>query len=155
MDTQEVLIRPFELADIPPLIDLERSVFGSGTYSPYIFRQLYDLFPEMLWVAECGGRIVGHVCGALAQDRQTGWILNFAVQAHYRRQGIGRLLLERCIDQLTQAGAQIIKLTAEPENGPTLRLCEKLGFEQTEVVENYYGEGNERLILAQHIGQGG
>jgi ribosomal-protein-alanine N-acetyltransferase len=146
-----VNIRLFEPADIPQITELEHSVYGSGAYLGHFFRQLHDLFPTLLWVAEQGGRLVGHVCGAMAQDGQTGWILNFAVQAHFRRQGIGEQLLQRGVEQLQLAGARSIMTTSEPDNGPALRLLNKLGFEEIGLAEDYYGEGDDRRLLVRPV----
>lgn len=141
---RERLFRP---SDLPQITGVEQSVYGSGAYSKYFFRQLYDLYPTLLWVAEDDGKLVGHVCAALAQDGVTGWILNTAVLAHYRRQGIGERLMLRSIDALIQAGARCIKVTSETGNIPAIRLYEKLGFRKVTVEENYYGDGVDRVIM--------
>lgn len=154
-EEKPVIIRTFEPADLPSLIALERSVYGSGAYSYYFFRQLYDLFPRLVWVADRDGAIVGHVCGAIAQDRATGWILNLAVQAHFRRQGVGARLIAQVIDHLRQGGVQVIYSTLHPENEPGIAAFKRLGFVQVAVGENYYGDGVDRLILAYTIPQRG
>lgn len=147
----QITIREFVPEDLPQVTAVERSVYGSGAYSTYFFRQLHDLFPKLVWVAEDKSKLVGHVCGAVTLDGDTGWILNFGVLAHYRRQGIGRLLLEQCITHLEQAGVERIQVTSEPENDAAIRLLGTLGFEQLGVAENYYGEGLDRLIFDRSL----
>ncbi|GIV81187.1 MAG: hypothetical protein KatS3mg051_0541 [Anaerolineae bacterium] len=71
---------------------------------------------------------MGHLCAAVGQGGQVGWILNAAVLAHYRRQGVGRRLMEQGMAELRAAGVQRVLVTAEPENEAALRLYEKLGF---------------------------
>jgi ribosomal protein S18 acetylase RimI-like enzyme len=110
-------------------------------------RQLYDLFPALIWVAEADGRIVGHLCGAIAEDRETGWIVNAGVLARYRRQGIGRALLERGMASLIAAGAGSIKVTADESNAPAIRLYTDQGFQQIGLEVDYYGDGRDRLIF--------
>jgi ribosomal-protein-alanine N-acetyltransferase len=143
----DITIRQFTPADLVEITALEKSVYGSGAYSTFFFRQLHDLFPTLLWVAEDDGKLVGHVCGAVTLGGRVGWVLNTAVLAHYRRQRIGQRLLERCLEELRAAGVERIRTTSEPENVAVIRLYEKLGFHKIGVGENYYGEGSDRFLF--------
>ncbi|MEW6254134.1 MAG: N-acetyltransferase, partial [Planctomycetota bacterium] len=78
---------------------------------------------------------------------QVGWILNTAVLAHYRRQGIGRMLMEHGVAALRAAKVRRILVTSEPENVAAIRLYEKLGFRAARTEADYYGDGCDRLIL--------
>lgn len=152
MDRQrDVTVRQFTLDDLLAVADVERKVYGSGGYQPLAIRQLYDLFPTLVWVADADGKIVGHAFGAMAQDTTIGWILNFAVIAHYRRSGTGTRLLQTLIEQLAGAGVQRIRTTAEMDNADAVRLYDKLGFTQVGAGANYYGDGTERLIFEQTL----
>lgn len=150
-ETPEVLIRIFQPGDLPALTDLERSVFGSGAYSYHFFRQVHDLFPRLVWVAECRGAVVGHICAAIAQDGATGWILNLAVQAHFRRLGVGGRLLAQALDHLRQGGAQVVYAALDPENAVVIAAFAKLGFVQVGIGENYYGDGVDRVLMAYTV----
>jgi len=151
----DVIVRLFTPADLIPCTEVERAVYGSGAYSTYFFRQLYDLFPRLLWVAEDRrmGKIVGHLCAAIGQGGQTGWMLNTAVLAHYRRQGVGRRLMEQGMAELRAAGVQRVLVTAEPENEAALRLYEKFGFQPVRLEPDYYGDGCDRLVLECRVMQ--
>lgn len=146
---EDVIIRLFTPADLLQCTRVEHAVYGSGAYSTYFFRQLHDLFPGLLWVAEDRRtrKIVGHLCAAIGQGGKVGWILNTAVLAHYRRQGIGRRLMEQGMAQLRAAGVERVLVTSEPENEAALRLYEKLGFRAVRTEPDYYGDGCDRLIL--------
>jgi ribosomal protein S18 acetylase RimI-like enzyme len=143
----DFVIRQFTPGDLLDVIEIEEGVYGSGAYRPLFLRQLYDLFPTLIWVAEADGRIVGHLCGAIAEDRQTGWIVNAGVLARYRRQGIGRALLERGLASLVAEGAERVKITADESNEPAIRLYKNTGFQQIGMGADYYGDGRDRLIF--------
>jgi len=98
-------------------------------------------------VAVDGPKVVGHVCGAVALGGEVGWILNLAVLAHYRRQGIGLRLVKTEIDQLRAAGVKRIKITSEPENLAAIKLYARLGFHEVSLERDYYRDGLDRLIL--------
>ena len=143
----DFVIRQFERGDLLDVIEIEEGVYGSGAYRPLFLRQLYDLFPALIWVAAADGRIVGHLCGAVAEDRRTGWIVNAGVLARYRRQGIGRALLEHGMTSLVAAGVETVMVTADESNQPAIRLYTDMGFQQIGVEADYYGDGRDRLIF--------
>jgi ribosomal protein S18 acetylase RimI-like enzyme len=141
------IIRQFTPEDLFDVIGIEEMVYGSGAYRPLFLRQLHDLFPSLIWVAEADQRVVGHLCSAIAEDRETGWIVNAGVLARYRRQGIGQALLKCGIDSLTALGIKHVKITADESNMPAITLYRSQGFEQIGVGANYYGDGRDRLIF--------
>lgn len=143
----EIALRLFRPADLAQITELERKVYGSGAYSYYFFRQLHDLFPRLVWVAERGGQLVGHICGAVDCSGGTGWILNLAVQAHSRGRGVGEQLVSSVVEELRASGACAVRTTLHPENDSALRLFERVGFHAVRVEEDYYGDGIDRVIL--------
>jgi ribosomal-protein-alanine N-acetyltransferase len=143
----EFIIRQFTRDDLLDVIEIEERVYGSGAYRPLFLRQLYDLFPTLICVAEVDSRIVGHLCGAIAQDRETGWVVNAGVLARYRRQGIGQQLLQYGMDHLIAAGAKRVMVTADEINEPAIQLYQKMGFRQIGMGADYYGDGRDRLIF--------
>ena len=55
-------------------------------------------------VAEADGKIVGvALCG---HDGRRGWIYHLAVAKAYRRQKVGKLLLDACVDGLRKVGVK-------------------------------------------------
>ena len=58
--------------------------------------------PGLSRVAEIDGKIVGvALCG---HDGRRGWIYHLAIARNYRRQKVGKLLLDACVDGLRAAG---------------------------------------------------
>ncbi len=142
------IIRQFTPEDLLDVISIEEMVYGSGAYRPLFLRQLHDLFPSLIWVAEADRRVVGHLCSAIAEDRETGWIVNAGVLARYRRQGIGQALLQRGVDSLTALGVKRVKITADESNAPAITpLHRRWDFKQIGVGADYYGDGRDRLIF--------
>lgn len=148
---EEIVLRLFRPSDLAQITELERKVYGSGAYSYYFFRQLHDLFPRLVWVAERGGQLVGHVCGAMDCSGGTGWILNLAVQAHSRGRGVGGQLVSAVVEELRANGVHAIRTTLHPENEAGIRVFERIGFRPVRIEEDYYGDGVDRLILQLKI----
>lgn len=143
----DISIRPFTTDDLLDVIEVEKNVYGSAAYLPLFLRQLYDLFPDLIFVAETDEFVIGHICGAIAGDGETGWMLNMAVVARYRRQGVARRLFETVIDRLRARGMKCIRTIAEEDNLAAIRVYEKLGFSDVGVETNYFGDGRDRRMF--------
>ena len=83
------------------------------------------------FVAVDEARIVGW-CDALPGDAAAGTAhigrLGTGVHRDYRRQGIGRRLLEATIAKSRERGLEKIELTVYASNVPAISLYQKLGF---------------------------
>jgi len=58
--------------------------------------------PEMSFVAKGGGEIVGSILGG--HDGRRGYIYHLAVDVNWRRQGIARQLVKKCLGALKASG---------------------------------------------------
>jgi len=143
---REVDIRPFTPADLGQCTEVEQAVYGSGAYSTYFFRQLYDLH------LVCGARrwLQGGLdsqCGGAGPLPEAGHWPEVARKGCRARQGIGQRLLEKGVEQLLAFNVRRIRVTSEPDNTAANRLYEKLGFRAIGVESDYYGDGADRLIF--------
>jgi [ribosomal protein S18]-alanine N-acetyltransferase len=99
-----------------------------------------------LYFVKSGDAIVG-TAAFCSKPGNRVYISNVAVDPRYRRQGIARaavsFILERC------SGASRIELVTHPENEAALRLYSSFGFKVQSRHENYFGDGEPRLVLAR------
>jgi ribosomal protein S18 acetylase RimI-like enzyme len=79
--------------------------------------------PEGCFVAEVNGQRAGMV--TTTAFARTGWIGNLIVEPHFRRQGLGTLLMRRALEQLRGAGLATLRLDADP---PGIGIYRRLGF---------------------------
>ena len=90
--SEKVKVRPYRKEDLVAVAEVDREVFGDQCYPGYFFRQAFDVFGDLLLVAqEQRGEIIGYILGALQTDSARGWILSLAVMPAYRRQGVAGL----------------------------------------------------------------
>jgi ribosomal protein S18 acetylase RimI-like enzyme len=101
----KITAREFVLADYDGAVALWNAVEGveicegdsREEISEYLMRN-----PKLSRVAEADGKIVGAaLCG---HDGRRGWIYHLAVAQAYRRQNVGKLLLDDCVGGLRNAG---------------------------------------------------
>jgi putative acetyltransferase len=83
------------------------------------------------FVALDGERVVGwaDVFAAWAHALAHRGTLGMGVHPDYRGQGLGRRLLQACIDKAWNKGMTRIELEARADNAAALRLYESLGFQ--------------------------
>ncbi len=86
------------------------------------WRRFLSLNPSGCFVAVSAERIVGTVCTVAYQ--QCGWVAMVIVDPNYRRLGVGRELLQRGINHLSERGLTV-KLDATPQGK---LLYDTLGF---------------------------
>ena len=80
--------------------------------------------PEGCFLAEWNGTPAG-TATTIVYGQDLAWIGMVLVHPDYRRRGIGRVLLERCIEHLRVRGVRCIKLDATPLGK---KVYDDLGF---------------------------
>lgn len=86
--------------------------------------------PALSRVAEADGKIVGvAMCG---HDGRRGWIYHLAVAAEYRGQGVGRRLLDDCVEGLRQAGLKRAIILVAGDNPAGHEFWLRNGWEDIE-----------------------
>lgn len=105
-------------------------------------------------IAERGGDKVGMVVFRLTPDEAE--IITLAVLPAWRRQGIGRALLEKAMKEAASVGLKTMFLDVEAENEAALRLYEAHGFIQINRRKQYYrqrdGSFRDALVLRGKLG---
>lgn len=108
-------------------------------------------------VGEREGRIVAF--GVMMRAPGEAQILNLSVAPDARRQGLGRALLERFVDDALRSGAEQIFLEVRVSNRPAIDLYESAGFEAVARRVNYYppsgrDAGEDALVMRRSLKRG-
>lgn len=144
------VLRAARHADMHAIGRLEADIFGEDVYPPFFFRQAMDLWPDLLVVAEQEGRLLGYALGGIGQDRSQGWLLSLAVLPEARGLGLAERMLLRLEQGLTAQGTVRVRLTVDPAN-PAQRLYLRLGFALLAEEPDYFGAGEDRLLLEKPL----
>ena len=82
--------------------------------------------PGMSFVAMSDGKVVGVVLAG--HDGRRGYIHHVAVRPDYRRQGLGRQLVDHCLDVLADAGIQKCHIFIFKTNAGGIAFWESVGW---------------------------
>lgn len=99
-------------------------------------------------VAECDRQISGLVVFRTMADEAE--ILNLAVEASRRRQGIGWLLVQTAIAECKAAGVRAIFLEVRESNEGARKLYARAGFKEGGRRLAYYREPTEDALVLKH-----
>lgn len=136
------LIRHATLADLPAIVAIYNSTipgYVTADTEPVTVESRVDWFHSYspnhrpLWVMEIDGVVAGWLglrsfYGRSAYDITVE--VSLYVASDYRRQGVGKALLEYAIETAPQFGITTLLGLVFAKNTPSIRLLEQFGFEQ-------------------------
>jgi len=99
-------------------------------------------------VAEHGDEIVGFMVYELQKSRLR--IMNFAVSARTRRQGVGVQMMQRLVDKLSQQRRKEIILEVRETNLEAQLFFKGQGFRAVSVLRNHYDDTTEDAYYMQY-----
>ncbi len=91
--------------------------------------------PDLFLVAETQGRLIGTVIGGF--DGRRGMIYHLAVEAEFRQQGIGSLLMDEVEKRLKEKGCLRCYLMVAEGNNDAMRYYEKRHWERMDTILTY------------------
>lgn len=119
----------FDISNYDAVYDLWQSCSGVGLSSADSAENIAAYLnhnPGMSFIARDGDMIVGTILGG--HDGRRGYIHHLAVRDDYRRQGIGRQLVDRCLGQLRGEGIQKCHLFIFHENDSGIAFWQDSGW---------------------------
>ena len=145
-EKQRVHIRWQIPRDIPEILAIEREAFPY----PWTEEQFIKCLRQrncIAMVAEHGDRVVGYMVYELLKARLQ--LLNFAVDADYRRQGVGRMMCDKLYNKLS--ATRRTKITCEVRDGnlDAQMFFRAMGYRAVSVLRDFYDDTDEDAYLFQ------
>lgn len=123
---------------------LEEQCFSSPWPRELFVRQMAD-GRHVLLCALLDGRVAGYAGFEYVLDE--GYIGNVAVDAAFRRRGLGRGLIDAMVRKAGELGLAFLTLEVRAGNEPARALYTGRGFQTVGVRKNYYEKPTEDAIL--------
>lgn len=141
----------FELAgerDWKTVAALEKSVSGTKLFFAFTSEgEIRDYIRKSrVYIILLGSKPVGVVAYEM-KGSDYAQIEGVIVRPEHQGKGIATKAVGFALGKLE--GVKRLDLTVHPENTPAIRLYEKFGFKTESRKENYFGDGEPRLILAR------
>ena len=136
-------IVPMEAQHIAQIAALERQCFNAPWDEASLRHELEN--PLSLWLAAVDGETVAGYIGSQSVLGESD-VMNLAVAPAWRRQGIGRALVERLIWELAEDN-HCLTLEVRASNEGAIALYEGLDFRQVGRRPKYYLSPPEDAII--------
>ena len=142
-------IRNATYNDLPRVLEIERLSFAQP-WSLNSFRRELSLSFSRLMLAVAGTDpgervIAGYLCRWLVAGEYH--VLNVAVHPDFRQRGIGEALMAEAVAEARARKAQLMILEVRRSNLEARKLYRKFGFEERRLRRNYYGPGEDALVM--------
>jgi ribosomal protein S18 acetylase RimI-like enzyme len=140
-------VRRAEARDLPSILAAEENCFSRDlAFPPETVSFLLD--EATVLVAE-DGDVVGFVMGFV--NGEWGKVVTLDVLPEHRREGLGRRLMDALEEEFASKGARACLLEVAVENREALFLYAKLGYAEIALLEDYYGPGEDALLMMKRL----
>jgi [ribosomal protein S18]-alanine N-acetyltransferase len=147
-------VREATARDLPRILEIERFAFPQPWSLESFKRELILPFSRIMVVdqvpAESGGQVAGFLCRWLIVDECH--ILNLAVHPELRRGGIGQVLMVEALNEAKAKDIRMVTLEVRRSNVAARSLYRKLNFEERRLRSNYYGPGEDAIVMELALG---
>ena len=142
-------VRAATLADVPALLELDRSAPTAAHWGEADYRRLFT-------------EDTGHVTLVIEEDHVRAFIVgrdlgreweieNIVVADMVRQQGLGERLVAELLELVRGRDVQGVFLEVRESNGPARALYSKMGFMEIDRRRSYYRDPEEDALLYRKI----
>jgi len=147
-------VREATVRDLPRILEIERLAFAQPWSLDSFKRELMLPFSRIM-VAAPGAigadrQLAGFLCRWLVADECH--ILNVAVHPELRRGGVGTALMAEVINEAKAKNIRLVTLEVRRSNVAARSLYRKLTFEERRLRSNYYGPGEDAIVMELQLG---
>ena len=143
--TTEIIVRPMTLEDLDGVMSVEFDSFLTPWSRTAFEEELTQNRLARYIVAAEDGNIVGYAGTWLVINE--AHVTNVAVSGQHRREGIGRLLMEKLMELARDSGMDSMTLEVRVTNAAARHLYQQMGFVEAGIRKNYYSETKEDALI--------
>ncbi|HZY46563.1 MAG TPA: ribosomal protein S18-alanine N-acetyltransferase [Candidatus Bathyarchaeia archaeon] len=135
-------VREVEQEDIEQVSRIEQASF-KDPYPSYFLSQLARDNPDTFLVLTLDNEIVGY--GVIDHWEDHDHLISIAIDPGHRMKGLGEKLLKDLEERRSKG--RDLKLEVRQSNQAAIRLYAKMGFVKTGIVEGYYTDGEDAILM--------
>ena len=136
--------------DIPHVYEIERKSFPYP-FGEVLIGSLYFGAPELCFVLEQNGKMIGFLLGGYTSIPRQAHILSFAILEGFRGEGLGKELLIYLLNQLKSLEFSSVKLEVNVDNQRAIELYESLQFRIESRIRKYYQDNSDAFTMVRRV----
>jgi len=143
----EIILRKAKNEDIPRFIEIEKdaeSKIYSATTTEKEWQEEFAKENATVYAIAKGKDVVGDISYEI-KDKSTAYISGLCIDKNFQGQGVGKEAVKLMLGDLKNF--EKIELATHPDNTNAIKLYKSFGFETKSQIENYFGDGQPRIIM--------
>jgi ribosomal protein S18 acetylase RimI-like enzyme len=150
-DRNAAPIQPAEVNDLPLLMEIERRCFTQDQFSEALYLGFLlrpDAEVYLHWTDDAAsGSLV--ILFPAEQDRCQ--VVSVAIHPDFQGRGLGRTLMEFAEIRARSKHRAQIQLEVRTTNESARRLYERLGYQESKTLRDYYGLGLDGVLYIKKL----
>ena len=142
---ESITVRPMVMTDVDGVMAVEHDSFLTPWSRSAFEEELAQNRLARYIVAVENGEIVGYAGTWLVINE--AHVTNVAISDQRRREGIGRLLMQKLMELARDNDMESMTLEVRVSNAAARHLYEQLGFVEAGIRKNYYSETKEDALI--------
>jgi ribosomal-protein-alanine N-acetyltransferase len=138
-------IREMTLNDLEPIYEMEKRIFNDSWTKEAIENELKRKRYSLNLVSEMNGIIIGYFFAHFLENE--AHILNIAIDISFQHQGYGNQFLDQILENYLQYAD--VYLEVKRSNFPAINLYLNFGFEEIDIRNEYYSDGEDAVIMVK------
>ena len=143
-DKEKIRLVPLSSYNIPIIAKMEKKYF-SQPWTENVLRDELGSTNSYFMVAMYETEVIGYV--GMYCVCQEGYITNLAVEERYRERGVGKFLLQSCLEFAEKKQFEFVYLEVRASNSTAIKLYVSQGFKRVGMRKNFYKEPEEDAII--------
>lgn len=148
----DVVCRRVGLNRTDDLLALEDACFPTDRISRRNLRNLLRSPSAYCLGAYHRGELVGSMVILFRSNSRSARVYSLAVSEQARGMGIGRRMMDKAVREARRRGCDRMRLEVRMDNMAAIRLYERLGFVDTQVLPGYYEDGSHAFVMRKELG---
>ena len=146
-----MIVRSMSVDDLNEIVKIEESLYKAPWNEKQYKYELEENEFSYLFVLEHNGVIIGYYgFWVMFEDSD---ITKVSIRKEFQGMKLSNILMEDCFERVKKAGCNKINLEVRVDNIPAIGLYKKHGFEEVYIRKDYYGKGEDALILTKMVGE--
>jgi len=146
-----MLIRSMNTDDLKEIVEIEKDLYKSPWNEKQYKYELEENEFSYLFVLEHDKTIIGYYgFWVMFEDSD---ITKVSIRREFQGMKLSNILMEDCFKRVEALGCNKINLEVRTINFKAINLYKKHGFEEIYIRKDYYGKGEDALILCKKIGE--
>lgn len=143
----QVQLVPATREHIDALLQIEQLSFVTNHISRRSFRRFIDHSIGDFNVALAGDKVVGYAIVLYRRATELARLYSLAVHPDWRRQGVGKRLLEQAECDANARHCLMMRLEVKTDNTAGIQFYHQAGYADLEIRSEFYADESDALVL--------